>query len=330
MQRLLACLVLLLSPALIHAQDLRLDYERESLAGTYRHYTQYVDGLPVVGGEVIERVDRDGGVRELHRAIAAAAPKRTLIAKSTALARVPLGAVREQQLVAVNVNSEARPAWRLVVEQNPHQPIAHYVDAATGSLLLSQPLFANITVQARVFDPNPVAKLNDPSLRDQNNSAAAVPDAAYSIVDLLDLNPTGMLAGPNVRIIDTDEPMTNHADPSRAPLFFDRSQQEFEEVNVYFHIDRSQRYMQSLGYTGARRIDNYAIPVDPHAVGGSDNSFYVSSTPGQGTLYFGDGGVDDAEDSDIVLHEFFHSVQDWIAPGAFFGPSSSQSRAMGE
>lgn len=330
MQRLLVFLVLVLAAAAANAQDLRLDYERESLAGTYRHYTQYVDGLPVLGGELIERVDRDGAVRELHRTIAAAAPKRTLIAKSSALAHVPMGAVREEQLVAVNVNGQALPAWRVVVEQNLHEPVAHYVDAATGALLLSQPLFANITAQGRVFDPNPVAKLNDPSLRDQNNLAFAVADSAYSIVDLFELNPTGMLAGPNVQIIDTDAPMTPHADPSR-PLLFDRSQPEFEEVNVYFHIDRSQRYMQSLGYTGGRRIVNYAIAVDPHALGGADNSFYVSSTlPGQGTLYFGDGGVDDAEDSDIVLHEFFHSVQDWIAPSVFFGTSSSQSRAMGE
>mgnify|MGYP001791550883 CR=1 FL=1 len=224
----------------------------------------------------------------------------------------------------------ARPAWRVVVEEKPHEPVAHYIDAATGVLLLMKPLFAQITAKGRVFDTNPVAKLNDPSLRDHNDSAAAVPDAAYSLADLLDLNPTGMLAGPNVQIVDTDAPTTPHADPSQ-PLLFDRSQPQFEEVNVYFQIDRSQRYMQSLGYTGARRVVAYALPVDPHSLSGADNSLYVgSNVPGQGKVYFGDGGVDDAEDPDIVLHEFFHSVQDWIAPSAFFGTSSSQSRAMGE
>jgi subtilisin-like proprotein convertase family protein len=331
MRRLLFSLVLLLPVAAVNAQDLRLDYERESLIGTYRHYTQYVDGLPVIGGEVIERVDHDGSVRELHRSIANAAPKRALIAKSAALTNAPSGAVRDEQLVAVNVSGEARPAWRVVVEQNPHEPVAHYIDATTGVILRSQPLFAHITAKGRVFDPNPVAKLNDPSLRDQNDSAAAVPEAAYSLVDLLELNPSGILAGPNVQIVDTDAPFTTHADTAQ-PLLFDRSQPQFEEVNVYFHIDRSQRYMQSLGYTGARRIDGYSIPVDPHALSGADNSLYVGSAlnPGQGKLYFGDGGVDDAEDSDIVLHEFFHSVQDWIAPSAFFGTSASQSRAMGE
>ena len=330
MRRLLLSLALLLFAAAANAQDLRLDYERESLLGTYRHYTQYVDGLPVLGGEVIERVARDGSVRELHRAIATPAPRRSLIAKSTAVAAAPQGNVRDAELVAVNRGGEARPAWRVVVEEKPHEPVAHYIDAATGALLVSQPLFAQITAKGRVFDTNPVVKLNDPELRDQNDSAAAVPDAAYSLVDLLELNPTGMLAGPNVQIVDTDAPNTPHADASQ-PLLFDRSVPQFEEVNAYFHIDRSQRYLQSLGYTGARRVVAYALPVDPHSLSGADNSLYVgSSVPGQGKLYFGDGGVDDAEDPDIVLHEFFHSVQDWIAPSAFFGTSSSQSRAMGE
>lgn len=322
--------VLLISAIALKGQDLRLDYQRESLIGTYRHYTQYVDGLPVLGGEVIERVDRNGITHELHRAIASAAPKRSLIAKQSALWALPAGEVRDQQMVAVNVAGEARPVWRVVVEENPHEPVAHYVDAATGALLLSKPLFARITASARVFDPNPVTRLNDPSLRDHNDAASAVPDAAYSLVNLLELNPTGMLAGPNVQIVDTDAPSTPHADASQS-LMFDRSQPQFEEVNAYFHLDRSQRYLQSLGYTGTRRLVAYSIPVDPHSVSGSDNSLYVgSATPGQGTLYFGDGGTDDAEDSDILLHEFCHAIQDWIAPSVFFGTSSSQSRAMGE
>src|SRR5262249_31370951 len=64
---------------------------------------------------------------------------------------------------------------------------------------------------------------------------------------------------------------------------------------------------------------------------GSDNSLYVSSTvPGQGGLFFGDGGTDDAEDPDIVLHEYTHAMQDWIAPGAFYGTSASEARALAE
>ncbi|HEX3582479.1 MAG TPA: proprotein convertase P-domain-containing protein, partial [Thermoanaerobaculia bacterium] len=49
-----------------------------------------------------------------------------------------------------------------------------------------------------------------------------------------------------------------------------------------------------------------------------------------GTLYFGDGGTDDAEDSDIMLHEFMHAIHNWIAPGALAGGSSSQAAAVAE
>ena len=40
-------------------------------------------------------------------------------------------------------------------------------------------------------------------------------------------------------------------------------------------------------------------------------------------LHFGDGGVDDAEDADIVLHEYGHSIQDNQVPG--YGPGSTPS-----
>src|SRR3954464_1867713 len=122
MRRLLVSLLFLLTAAAVNAQDLRLDYERESLLGTYRHYTQYVDGLPVLGGEVIERVAHDGSVRELHRAIATRAPKRSLIAKSTAVAAAPVGDVRDAELVAVNMRGAPRPAWRAIAAQQPPAP----------------------------------------------------------------------------------------------------------------------------------------------------------------------------------------------------------------
>src|SRR5437868_2499813 len=175
-------LLLFVSTAAFADDGLRLDYERQSLTATYRHYTQILNGLEVVGGGVIERVDRDGNVRELHRAIAhAPSIVRRRMPASEALTRVPAGVTREATLVSVNVNGEARPAWRIVIEPVKHERVAHYVDASTGEILRVEPLFAS--VQARVFDVNPVAKLNRPDLADQNNAASAVPDTAYSIVD---------------------------------------------------------------------------------------------------------------------------------------------------
>ena len=44
-------------------------------------------------------------------------------------------------------------------------------------------------------------------------------------------------------------------------------------------------------------------------------------------MTFGRGGVDDAEDADIILHEYGHAIQDDQVPG--FG-ASAQAGAMGE
>jgi len=246
-------------------------------------------------------------------------------------------AAEEMRLVLERTSLTA--TWRtyeveggVVIERVDHDGTVHEVFRG-GQALLPVPRRAGPIIwnaKGRVFEVNPVAKLNDPSLRDHNNAASAVPESAYSIVELPDLAPSGMLSGPNVTIVDTDPPFTEHADASQS-LMFDRSQPQFEEVNVYFHIDASQRYLQSLGYTGARRLVAYSIPVDPHALGGSDNSFYAGgNADGRGQIYFGDGGTDDAEDSDVIMHEYAHAIQDWIAPGTFGGTSASQSRAMAE
>ena len=324
MRRAIAFVVILSALPAFGAEELRLVLERKSLTATWRTYRQFIDGVEVVGTGVVERVDDDGSVHEVARNVA------TMNASRAARTPRPLALARgDNDFLYLNVNGEARPVFRTIIKERPLEPVAHYVDAETGAELRREPLFWN--AKARVFDPNPVAKLNDPSLRDQNNSVAAVPDAAYTIVDIPDdFAPSGNLIGPNVAIADLEPPFTVHADASQ-PLLFDRSQPQFEEVNAYFHIDRSQRYLQSLGFRGDRRLVAYAIPVDPHGANGADNSYYIGGlASGVGSLSFGDGGTDDAEDADIMLHEFGHAIQDWIAPGAFGGPPSAQARAIGE
>jgi subtilisin-like proprotein convertase family protein len=300
--------------------EMRLDYTRVSLTKTVRHYTQVVDGVEVAGGERIEEngrvtFERLGQLRENRSHVLSGAPAPT--------------PARSGEPAYVNVNGELRPAVRVVELTRPLEPHARWYDTETGALLRDQPLF--YSVKGRVFDVNPVAKLNDPSLRDQNNSAAAVPDVAYSIVDLPDLAPGAPLTGPNAQIVDIEAPFTAHADPAQPLDALDRSRVEFEEVNAYFQIDRAQRYLQSLGYVGQRRLIDYSLPIDAHAANGTDNSYFIESNPpGRGALYFGDGGTDDAEDSDIMLHEFGHAIHNWIAPGALSGGASSQARALAE
>ncbi|MDQ3281975.1 MAG: proprotein convertase P-domain-containing protein [Acidobacteriota bacterium] len=219
---------------------------------------------------------------------------------------------------------------REIIEEAPLQPFAYDYDASTGALVQRVPLFFQAK-PARVFDPNPVVTLNDPSLQDRNDAASAVPERAYRDVELQDVAESGPLRGPYVSLVDRQP--RNIAPPDAAgSLVFNREEDGFEDVNAYFHIDRSQRYLQSLGYTGERAIAPYAIEVDAHAVSGNDNSFFIPNpfAIGRGTLYFGEGGTDDAEDADIVVHEYMHALLEWIAPETFVGTFGSESRALSE
>jgi subtilisin-like proprotein convertase family protein len=310
--------------------DLRLESVSESLTGRHARFRQYVDGVEVIGGELAVSADADGTIRELHNRLATLreALGASRISESEALAAIPAtAAIDDVRFVAFNDGGSLRWAWRVVARELPLEPYEYLVDATNGALIRQVALFW--TAAGRVFDPNPVAKLNDPALRDQNDVVSAVPDAAYSLVELQGLNPSGPLGGSNVQIAELERPDVAPVDVSQ-PLLFNRSQTGFEDVNAYFHIDRTQRYLQSLGYVGARRVVNRALRVDTHAAGGTDDSYYVAVISGQGDLYFGAGGTDDAEDSDIMLHEFGHALQDSIAPGAFLGTSSSEGRAIGE
>ena len=78
---------------------------------------------------------------------------------------------------------------------------------------------------------------------------------------------------------------------------------------AYFHIDRMQLYLQkTLGFSN---IVHRAIPVNLHTTP-DDNSFY---SPPTGSLNFGDGMVNDAQDGDVISHEYGHAIQDSQVPG---------------
>jgi Zn-dependent metalloprotease len=91
-------------------------------------------------------------------------------------------------------------------------------------------------------------------------------------------------------------------------------------VMVYYHIDKIQRYIQELGFTN---LLNKPIAVDVDGEK-TDNSFYLPNTK---SLLFGKGDVPDAEDAEVIIHEYGHAIQDAQVPG--FG-NEGEARAMGE
>ena len=274
------------------AAALVFELSRESLTGTHHRYREYVNGLPT------------------ENCVWSAAP--------------PPHSKAEALLPPSRRWVNGRVLRRAIVHEHPLEPYAHDYDESTGALIRRTPLFFRAK-PARVFDPNPVVALNDPTLQDLNDSASAVPAAAYKDVELDD----AALHGPHLTLVDKQP---RNVAPPEGALLFDREQDGFEDVSAYFHIDRNQRHLQSLGYVGARAVAPYAIEVDAHAASGADNSYFIPSSTdaGKGTLYFGEGGTDDAEDADLLVHEYAHAIIEWIAPGTFGGAFASEARALGE
>jgi subtilisin-like proprotein convertase family protein len=291
----------------ILATALVLELVRHSLTGTHCRYREYVNEVPT---ETYVTRPCDGVILSEAKDL----PARH--------GEDPSPSSR------LRMTREGRLVRRSIVHESPLRPFAHDYDATTGVLVQRIPLFFNAT--ARVFDPNPVVALNEPSLQDRNDSASAVPANAYRTAEV-DVAQSGPLRTPWAAIVDRQPPSVPPVD-SAAPLVFNREQDGFEDVNALFHVDRTQRYLQSLGYVGERSIAPYAIEIDAHAADGDDNSFFLPSFTriGVGTLHFGEGGTDDAEDADLVVHEYGHALLEWIAPGTYTGTFSSESRALSE
>jgi hypothetical protein len=166
----------------------------------------------------------------------------------------------------------------------------------------------------RVFLPNPVVVLQDQTLVDGNDADAPVFADAYAIVRLRNLNRSGYLRGDFAEVIAPQAAFS-----ARRRFRYDRSDARFEQVMTYHAVTQAQRYLRALGFTdvndGRQRIVLRA---------GFDNSFY---DPMKDELLFGKGGVDDAEDMDIIWHEYGHAIQVDQIPG--FG-ASDDALAIGE
>src|SRR5215207_10442281 len=177
------------------------------------------------------------------------------------------------------------------------------------------------TGTGQVFFPNPVAFLGDQSLTDQKDANYAALQPAYQIVDLTNLDGSGYLRGDwaNIRG-ETGNP----AFSTTNTFIYTRDDDRFEQVMAYYWVTEAQKYIQSLGFGTTYapiNMESQDIRINQW---GADNSY---SWDKHDVLRFGKGGVDDAEDAEVILHEYGHAVHDAQVPG--FG-SSLEAGSIGE
>jgi len=104
-----------------------------------------------------------------------------------------------------------------------------------------------------------------------------------------------------------------YADLSGADLKVNRSDPNFEYFNVFYHLHAANDNFSRLGF----KVVDFPLHFDAHGTE-ADQSSYVPSDVFP-YLVFGDGGVDDGEDAEVIVHEYGHAVIHDIVPNTSYG-----------
>lgn len=120
------------------------------------------------------------------------------------------------------------------------------------------------------------------------------------------------LESPYIKIADLDDPFTITSYSKNGTFFYSRSEPGFEDVNAFFHLNTFQEYIQKLGFTN---LATYQLKVDAHGMTADQSQF--SNDNSNLNILYGIGGVDDAEDADVLIHEYCHAISKSASNSAF-------------
>ncbi len=181
------------------------------------------------------------------------------------------------------------------------------------------------TIYGKVFNINPINSSGQPyggSFVDNNDQTNSALDSqlVWRELPVIFHNDTFLFETEFLYFKDISAPLDTFFYVFSDSLTYTRDINAFEFVNAYYHINAIGEYVNALGYDELTET----LAVDVHAFDGWDNSAY---TPATHSLQFGDGGIDDAEDGEVIIHEFAHSLSELASPNNTVG---SQREAMEE
>lgn len=292
--------------------DFKLDTIIESRSGMNYRFTQHVHRFPVFANSGIATLYKDGNIEA----------RITLINPDSIL----------WEADATIQNTNASYVWFIENKKAHLCKVVHYVEAEIHKYRLidshghvvyegSNTVFhKRASANALIYLPNPITSAETTyggNYIDNNDQTNPFLDAER-VLKQITVNETGgiyQLNNDYVLIREHSPPVIQPETSTDGNFFYDRSESGFEDVNTLYHITTFQEYIQSLGFNN---LVNYQLAVDCHGFNGQDQSaFFPSTNPPQ--LTFGTGGVDDAEDADVIIHEYGHAISHSAAPNTNIG-----------
>ena len=317
--------------------DLELKAERRGKVIDVVRFRQTAAGYPVYGGEIAVSLNRRGQViyvandyRPIVGTVAEAAEISAAAARQTALAALgvagPLSSSRSELMVFPGADrARLVRVERLAPVGAPVGDWEVLIDAVSGELVKIEDRAAYVDGTGEAFLPDPLsssgATYGDAGYVDGSDADTAQLVAEIGPVALLGITFNGSiysLVGSYADCRDNLESPNIPCQTSASGAFAvgSRSNDFFEHQHVYYHIDTYMRYLnETLGIPvrPTASLNFGLVQFDAHGLNGEDNSHYSGGNPQY--LAFGDGGVDDAEDADVVIHELGHGIHDWITNG---------------
>ncbi len=314
--------------------DLKHHATRPRIGGVTVRFRQHVGGIPVHRAEIAVSLDDDNEVTFVMNGYR---PGAGLVATAPALTAQQARSSAHEYLgvegglhfdrteqVIYSGKEGSRLAYRVRAEPkaSPAGDWEVLVDAISGEIFQAADvaLYAPVDGTGNVFDPDPLstalATYGDSGYVDGGD--ADTPELNAELINkvLPDIDLTGgmhTLVGPWAENVDWASPFKGDFAQAGSAFDFNRFEDAFEAANTYWQIDNYMRYMNvTLGLDVRPYQYPGGVQFDPHGFNGADNSSYSS---GSGRLQFGEGGVDDAEDADVIIHELGHGIHDWVTAG---------------
>lgn len=307
----------------INATDLALLDQNESPMGYHFHFQQTLNGIPVLHKKVKVNIGKDRKtVVVFYELSPSLTTSGTAFPVFTTLpSTVPSWNILESENVFYADGDLAIPCVQFTVE-SPMKDQREWTFNHKGELLneeLTTAYFHNETdtnISVSVFNPDPLTTAGvtyGTPYTDQSDQNTTLLDAEMEVKTILADYSNGYFNLTNyaVTIQDLEGPSDSAVQNLTDQFHFSRNQNAFNQVNAFYHITKMKDHLTDIGHPN---LMNYSIPVDANAFFGQDNSRFQAER-----LYFGNGGVDDAEDADVIIHEYGHAIGYNAAPGTNSG-----------
>lgn len=302
----------ILSALALSDYDFELDTIIESKTGINYRFSQLFQGFPLFGISGVASLYKDGKVEALIPLID---PDSILWEETMSIqnsSELKVWFIENQKAHLCNVNYYTEDEIHKYRLTDAH---GHVIYEGSSTVFHKR-----ASANALVYLPNPITSAQTTyggNYIDNNDQTNPFLDAER-IQKQITVNEVGgiyQLNNAYVLIREHSPPIIQPVTSTDGNFFYDRSESGFEDVNALYHITTFQEYIQSLGFNN---LVNYQLAVDCHGFNGQDQSaFFPSTNPPQ--LTFGTGGVDDAEDADVIIHEYGHAISHSAAPNTNIG-----------